>query len=90
MLFEWDGIKREKNLRLHGIDFERAKEIWQGPVLEIPSSQTQHGETRYLGIGETEGRFLTVVFTWRENRRRIISARIARRDEREKYQKEIS
>jgi uncharacterized protein len=46
VIFEWDESKRQRNIELHGIDFERAKEIWQGPVLEIPSSQTQHGEAR--------------------------------------------
>ena len=28
--FEWNEEKREINLRRHGIDFEHAKEIWQG------------------------------------------------------------
>ena len=89
MGFEWDENKRQKNLRNHGIDSERAKEIWQGPVLEVPSSQKSHGEERVLALGQTEGRFLTVVFTWRGKNRRIISARVARRYERENYQKEI-
>ena len=33
MDFEWDENKRLRNLLLHGIDFECAKEIWQGQVL---------------------------------------------------------
>ena len=89
MSFEWDENKRQKNLRNHGIDSERAKEIWQGPVLEAPSPQKHHSEQRFLAIGQSEGRFITVVFTWRGKNRRIISARIARKDERENYQKEI-
>ena len=89
MRFEWDENKRQGNLRDHGIDFERAKEIWQGPVLEVPSSQRHQSEERFLAIGQSKGRFITVVFTWRGKNRRIISARIARRSERENYQKEI-
>ena len=89
MNFEWDENKRRRNLRVHGIDFERAKEIWQGPVLEVPSSQSRHGEERFLATGVSAGRFLTVIFTWRGNNRRIISARVARQNERENYQKEI-
>jgi hypothetical protein len=89
MGFEWDEDKRQRNIRDHGIDFERAKEIWQAPVLEVPSSQRRHSEERFLAIGRTEGRFITVVFTWRGDNRRIISARVARRNERENYQKEI-
>ena len=89
MNFEWDENKRRRNLRVHGIDFERAKEIWQGPVLEVPSSQSRHGEERFLATGVSAGRFLTVIFTWRGNNRRIISARVARQHERENYQKKI-
>ena len=89
MDFEWDENKRRRNLRNHGIDFERAKEIWQGSVLEFPSSQTRHGEERFLATGLSAGRFLTVIFAWRGNNRRIISARAARQHERENYQKKI-
>jgi len=89
MSFEWDENKRQRNLQIHGIDFEDAKEIWQRRVLEIQSPQSHHGEHRLLAIGQTGGRFITVVFTWRGNNRRIISARPARRYERENYQKEI-
>ena len=89
MGFEWDEQKRLRNLETHGIDFERAKEIWQGPVREVPSIQNHHGEERFLATGQIEERCITVVFTWRGNNRRIISARPARHYERENYQKEI-
>ncbi len=39
MDFDWDEKERQTNLAKHGIDFVRAKEIWEGPVLEIPSPQ---------------------------------------------------
>jgi uncharacterized protein len=87
MDFEWDENKRQKNIRNHGIDFERAKEIWQDLVLEIPSHPGCFSEERFLAIGQSEGRIITVVFTWRGKKRRIISARAARRDERENYKK---
>ena len=89
MDFEWDEDKRQSNILHHGIDFERAKEIWQGRVLEAPSRQSHHGEERFLAIGESQDRFITVIFTWRGTKRRIISARVARQDERENYKKEI-
>jgi uncharacterized DUF497 family protein len=89
MDFEWDEDKRQRNIRNHGIDFERAKEIWQGLVLEFPSYPRRFSEERFLAIGQSEGRIITVVFTWRGKNRRIISARAARRDERENYKKEI-
>jgi uncharacterized protein len=85
--FEWDENKRKLNLERHGIDFERAVEIWEGAFIEVPSAQTHRGEKRLLAVGESAGRIITVVFTWRGKIRRIISARIAKRNEREDYQK---
>lgn len=66
MGFEWDECKRQANIDRHGIDFVRAKEIWQRPVIEIPSSQTHHGEARFIAVGQTEGRVIAVVYTWRK------------------------
>lgn len=83
--FEWDNAKRLANIAKHDIDFERAKELWQGRVLEIPSPQQAHGEERFLAYGELDGVVIAVVFTWREERRRIISARKARNYERDWY-----
>ena len=77
------------NLAIHSIDFEDAIGIWDGAVLEVPSTQLQHGEERILAIGQCEDVIITVVFTWRGERRRLISARKARRNERENYNKEV-
>ena len=84
-MFEWDEEKRQKNLKKHGIDFVKAKEIWRGTVLEIPSPQTQHGEPRFLAIGEISGFCITVIYTWRKDKKRLISARKARKHEKEDY-----
>jgi uncharacterized DUF497 family protein len=87
--FEWDEHKRRANLSAHGIDFEDALGIWDAPVLEVPSAQTHHGEERFLAIGRLKDLMVTVVFTRRGENRRLISARIARRDEREEYNQAI-
>lgn len=71
------------------LTFEDAISIWERPVLEVPSAQGHHGEDRILAIGQCEDRVLTVVFTWRAATRRIISARAARKNERENYQQAI-
>lgn len=86
MDFDWDEDKRQTNLAKHGIDFVRAKEIWEGPVLEIPSAQTHHAEARYLALGVVDGEVIAVVFTWRRRIRRIISARKARNNEKALYE----
>lgn len=64
--------------------FRKSKEIWQGTVLEVPSRK-EFNEKRFLAIGEVDGRVITVVFTWRGERRRLITARRARRHEAEDY-----
>ena len=84
--FAWHEPKRQSNLVQHGIDFEDAKEIWQGEVFEIPSEQDEHGEQRHIAYGVLEGRIIAVVFTWRGAVRRLISARRARTYERRRYQ----
>ncbi len=89
MTFEWDENKRLKNIDDHGIDFIRAKEIWSNPVLEFKSPQNHHDEERFLAVGQIEIEFITVVYTWRGDNRRLISARKARKNEKENYENEI-
>jgi uncharacterized protein len=83
MEFEWDDAKAEANLEKHGIDFEDAIGIFEGPVLEVRSDRG--AEARYKAIGVVEGREIAVIYTLREGRYRIISARRARPDERRAY-----
>jgi uncharacterized DUF497 family protein len=83
MLFEWDESKREANIAKHHIDFHDAKRIFDGPVFE--KAESRHGEGRVLAIGLMEDIEIVVVYVMRGNRRRIISARRAHRDERRDY-----
>jgi len=85
--FEWDDRKSERNLRERGFDFEAAKGIFENQVLEEIDDRRDYGEVRIAAIGQIAGRFLVVVYTWRENRRRIISARSAKKKERDDYRK---
>ena len=87
-MFEWDEEKRNRNVEKHGIDFVRAKEIWDRKVIERPSPQPDHGEARHMAIGLVDGVCVTVIYTWREEKRRIISARKARKNEKEDYNNE--
>jgi uncharacterized protein len=87
MLFEWDESKREANLAKHHIDFQDAKQIFDGPVFE--RMESRHGEDRILAIGLMEGIEIVVVYVMRGKRRRIISARRAHRDERQDYANQL-
>jgi len=83
--FEWNEKKEQKNVKKHGIDFEAAILIWEGPTLEFIDDRVEYGEERWIAIGMADEMTLTVVFTWRGAGRRIISARKASRYERRAY-----
>jgi uncharacterized DUF497 family protein len=82
--FEWDEAKREDNINKHRIDFNDVHAVFDGPF--ILRSSIRGGEQRMLAIGLLQDREVTVVFTIRNGRRRIISARRARRDERQAFE----
>ena len=78
--FEWDEDKRLGNIAKHGIDFLDARQIFDGrPVLEAPSPYEE--EERFVAVGLLNERYVTVVWTQRQENVRLISARYARREE---------
>jgi len=83
MLFEWDESKRQSNLAKHRIDFQDALRIFDGPVFE--KVNRSRAEDRIVAIGVIEDVEIVVVYVIRGQRRRIISARRAHRDERQDY-----
>lgn len=83
MLFEWDESKRQTNLAKHGIDFQDAIWVFDGPVFERVSRR--RGEDRVVAVGSMEGIEIVLVYVIRGELRRIISARRAHRDERQDY-----
>ena len=80
---EWSEQKAEISRRKHGIDFDEALEALYRPVLIRRSDRNK--EERWLAIGETDEHVIAVVFTWRGDTLRIISARRARRNEERSY-----
>lgn len=86
MEFEWDAVKEAINRQKHGIGFADAAIVFDDPRhLVEDSTKPEHGEWRGKAIGRMGQIVVTVVFTDREGRRRIISARRARKDERTRY-----
>lgn len=86
MEFEWDTAKEKANLRKHGISFADSAFVFDDPFrLEEDSSRPEHGEERRKTIGQIGPIVVTVIFTIRQERRRLISARRASNDERERY-----
>lgn len=84
--FEWDPAKAATNRRLHGVSFEQASKVFtdQNPI-EWADAREDYGEDRSVRLGQADGRMLVVVYTEREDRIRIISARRAKRAEHDLY-----
>ncbi|TLG78573.1 BrnT family toxin [Methylocystis sp. B8] len=85
--FEWEADKNESNRQKHRISFEECTALFDEPFLRIRSDRS--GETRWLAIGKSQDRIIAVIYTERYGRIRIISARMARKYEREIYKDRI-
>ena len=86
MNYVWDRRKGRSNLTRHGIAFEDAIRIFDGPTLEKVDDRFDYRETRVYAIGVANGLEVTVIYTdVSESERRIISAWRAERHERAAY-----
>ena len=75
MRYTWDDGKNRGNIRRHGIAFEDAKRIFDGPTVEKVDDRFDYGEVRVYAVGLVNGLEITVIYTDEENgKRRIISA----------------
>ena len=84
--YQWDPKKAAGNLRKHGIDFADAATVFEDDLALTVEDQGLD-ETRYITIGvDALARLLVVVYTWRGDAIRIISARKAAPQERRQYE----
>ncbi|HKM64463.1 MAG TPA: BrnT family toxin [Acidisphaera sp.] len=73
--FTWDPRKNAINARRHGIAFEDAKRIFDGPTVEREDDGFDYGESRVYAVGLVNGVEITVIYTDRDNGdRHLISA----------------
>lgn len=88
--FEWDPDKSELNLRKHRISFEEASTVFADPLaVTIYDPDHSDDEDRFITLGLSDrNRVIVVSFTDREDRIRLISARVASRRERKQYEEE--
>ena len=84
--FEWNRKKADANLTKHGVDFADCVAVFtddRGITIQELSSED---EKRWITIGlDSLGRLIDVVYTWRGDRIRIISAWKASKTEQEQY-----
>ena len=85
MEFEWDIKKALSNLKKHGIDFADAISVLEDKRA-ITILDKHPDEERFVTIGrDVFGRILVIVYTWRQDRIRIISSRKASAKEINQY-----
>jgi uncharacterized DUF497 family protein len=88
MEFEWDAGKAAANLRKHGVDFADATGVLFDE-LAITILDEKAVEERFITMGmDPLNRVLVLVYTWRGDRIRIISARKATAWERRQYEED--
>lgn len=90
--FEFDVRKAEWNLKKHGVDFETAQQVfYDEKVIIAPDTRHSQNEPRWYAVGKIgDGRIITVWFTRRGEKIRIIGAGALRRGRREYEERKIS
>ena len=85
LIFEWDSEKARINKRKHKVSFETAANVFfDDNRIELRDEEHSDDEDRWQVIGKVDD-ILFVVYTDREDRTRIISARKAKSKERRIY-----
>jgi uncharacterized protein len=93
--FEWDPAKAQTNAERHGLDFERAAEVFRDP-LALTVSDEEHSitEARWITLGrDMRDQYVIVIHTFEEldattARIRIISARRPTKSEIRQYEEQ--
>jgi uncharacterized DUF497 family protein len=87
MRYQWDKNKADQNVRKHGVYFADAVSVFADD-LALTIEDVCSGERRWVTLGrDLFGRTLVVVYSWRGDEIRIISARKADPKERRQYGK---
>ncbi len=88
--FEWDPKKAKTNFKKHNVRFSDAETVLYDPMAFTLEEQDLSGEKRFVTVGlDAIGRVRVVVYTYRQNSIRLISARRATTSERKQYEKGI-
>lgn len=91
MAFQWDIQKDKVNVCKHGVSFADAVAVLEDEyAITITDEDSDPAEQRFVTLGmDTLARLLVVVYTYRREDIRIISARRAEPHEREQYEAQL-
>ena len=86
--FEWDEGNNQKSFLKHNISIKEAEEVFNSqPFIVLRTAYLN--EERFQLFGESKQRMITVIFTIRKNKIRIISARDMSKKERKFYEDKL-
>lgn len=91
MKIEYDDEKTANNPLLHeGVTFEEAESVLYDPFALTREDSDTLGEQRFVSLGMgVKGRILVVVYTYREETIRLISAWKANQPQRNRYEQQF-
>lgn len=89
MGIEYDDDKRRRTLQERGLDMAHAADIFRGYTFTVEDQRWNYGEQRFVTRGVLDDDVVVVVWTPRNDARRIISIRRASRNEREDYRQRL-
>lgn len=85
--FEWDAGNAEKNWLRHRVSPAECEQVFFNRPLVYEDDFHSQEEVRYYALGQSDaGRLLFLVYTLRDERVRVISARDMTRRERKEYE----
>ena len=85
-IFEWDEAKEATNFAKHGVRFKTAAKVFFDPNKMIREDEEHLEECRYNVLGKVGKVFFVVCAFKEENVVRLISARLATKPEKERYE----
>ena len=90
MQIVWDSEKARENRRKHGVAFPNAESVLFDPHAITREDEHAEDEQRFATVGlDALGRVLVIVYTYRGETVRLISARKATRNESRVYARRI-
>jgi uncharacterized protein len=85
--YEWDPAKARANFAKHGVRFADAVTALEDDLALTMRDPTSDEEERWITLGRNSlGRLIVVVYTWRSENVRLISARPATAREKSQYE----
>ena len=88
-MFVWDEVKRIANIKKHGLDFRDAHLVFDDPE-KCTYTSNRGDESRWmdLALAVVHGKVLALIYTHRGDDIRVISFRVASREERKQYEED--